>query len=115
MNGMTNQERYADISRISGLSEDIVKRVIAAERESILNSLKRGERAALIGRCVIRPEIKSKLVIGGTLKSYIDLKSEVTSSLKSSLEEMGSFEIADDNVENEHESGIRLRQIPSLI
>ncbi len=115
MNGMTNAERYADISKISGLSEDIVKRVIAAERESILNSLKRGERAALIGRCVLRPEIKSKLVIGGTLKNYIDIKSDVTSSLKSSLEEMGSFEVIEDNISNEGESGIRLRQIPSLI
>ena len=115
MNGMTNQERYSDISRISGLSEDIVRRVIAAERESVLNSLKRGERAALIGRCLIRPEIKSKLVIGGSLKNYIDIKSEVTSSLKSSLEEMGSFEVIEDNMEYDNEPGIRLRQIPSLI
>lgn len=114
MDGMTTQERYNDISERTGLSVDIIKRVLIAERESIVDTLKKGERSALIGRCVIRPELKSKLVIGGELRNYIDLKAEVASSLKSSLEEMGDFEISNEEMDNKQE-GIRLRQIPSLI
>lgn len=114
MNGMTNQERYVDISKRSGLSVDIIKRVISAERDSVLESLKKGERAALIGRCVLRPEIKSKLVVGGDMVKYINIKSEVTSSLKSNLEDIGSFEV-ESGEDNSDMNGIRLRQIPSLI
>ncbi|MBO5388684.1 MAG: hypothetical protein J6A59_11190 [Lachnospiraceae bacterium] len=57
MEGMTTQERYNDICKICGLSEDIVRRVLNAERQSVANSLKRGERATLVGRVTIRPEL----------------------------------------------------------
>ena len=42
MKGMNTQERLDDIKRICGFSEDIIRSVLKAERESILNSLKRG-------------------------------------------------------------------------
>ena len=48
---MTVKERIQDIMDICGLSEDIVRRVLAAERESIKKSLRRGEKVTLIGRC----------------------------------------------------------------
>ena len=111
---MTTQERYEDIAKKSGLSVDIIKRVLIAERESVIESLKKGERATLVGRCAIKPEIKSKLVIGGKLEKYIDLKSEITPSLKTTLEELGEFEDSD-LIDNYDDTGIRLRQIPSLI
>ena len=50
MVGMTTQDRLNDICEISGLSEDIVRRVFDAERQSIVKSLRKGERATLIGR-----------------------------------------------------------------
>ena len=62
---MTVNERLNDISEISGFSVDIVRKVQQAELESILKSLKQGERATLIGRCTIEPSIGSKMAYGG--------------------------------------------------
>ena len=45
MTGMTTQERINDICNISGLSEEIVRRVMDAERKSVAKSLRKGERA----------------------------------------------------------------------
>lgn len=111
MRGMTTQDRYDDICKISGLSEDIVRRVLLAEKQSIIESLKHGERATLIGRCVIRPEIRSKIVIGGKLKNYVKLSVAVADSLECELKSIESFEGNDDV---EEDCGIRLQQIRAL-
>ena len=37
-----------------------------AERKSVAKSLRKGERANLIGRAVIRPELRRKLMVGGS-------------------------------------------------
>ena len=115
MNGMNTQERIDDICKISGLSEDIVRRVFDAERKSIVKSLRKGERATLIGRCVIRPSIRTKLEVGGTQKTYIKLSSDVTSSLQSYLTDLTDFEIEDDCDYNSIPEGILVTQIQSLI
>lgn len=113
MDGMTTQQRYDEICKLSGMSEAIVRRVLNAEKQSIINSLKRGERSTLIGRCVIRPEIKNKIKTGGELTNYIKLSIEVASSLKSNLDGMEEFEKSE--CITEQHSGIRLNQIPSLV
>ena len=114
MNGMTTQERYNDICRISGMSEDIVRRVLNAEKQSIINSLKRGERATLIGRCVIRPELSSKIAIGGGLARYVKLSANVASSLTDEFKSLDSFERSND--ENDvYENSIRVNQISALV
>ncbi len=110
MLGMTTQERIDDICNISGLSEEIVRRVMTAEKESIAKSLRKGERANLIGRAVIRPEIKRKLVVGGSFETYIKLNATVAASLESMLDDLSEFEV--NTVEEEQ--GIRLNQIPAL-
>lgn len=110
MVGMTTQERIDDICKLSGLSEDIVRRVQDAERKSIAKSLRRGERANIIGRAVIRPEVKRRLISGGTFETYIKLSSTASASLESMLDDLATFE-AKQEVE---EAGIRLNQIPSL-
>lgn len=111
MRGMTTQERIEDICKISGLSEDIVRRVMNAEKESITKSLRKGERANLIGRAVIRPEIRQKLLIGGEFEGYIKLSASVAASLESSLSDLTGFETGNTLKE---EPGIRLTQIPAL-
>lgn len=115
MNGLTTQERLDDICKISGLSESIVRRVMDAERQSIANSLRRGERATLIGRCVIRPEIREKVNIGGTITSYVKLKSSPTASLESMLSDLSGFEIDDNDEDDNLPEGIMITQIPALI
>lgn len=113
MNGMTTQERLDDICKISGLSEDIVRRVFDAERQSIAKSLRKGERATLIGRCVIRPEIRSKIEIGGTSVRYIKLSSSVAASMESLLKDMTDFEVDCDP--SDDIPGCLLKQIPALV
>lgn len=110
---MTVQERIEDIMKETGMSEDIVRRVLTAERNSIKRSLKRGEKATMIGRCTITPEIRTKLRKDGTFGRYIKLLIEVNGSLASEFENMSSFEQA---VEDKQEipEGVRLMQIDSL-
>lgn len=111
MRGMTTQERLEDICSISGLSENVVRRVLDAERQSIAKSLKKGERATLIGRCVIRPEIRSKIEIGGQQSTYIKLSSSVATSMESLLQGMTGFEAQD---EDENTEGVWTPQIAAL-
>lgn len=113
MSAMTTQERYNDIAKRSGLSEEIIRRVISAERESIVDSLKRGERATLIGRCVIKPDMRSRMEVGGEIVNYMTVKSSVATSLKARIEEVTDFETVEDTEEDNF--GIRLRQIESLV
>lgn len=113
MNGMTVQERYDDICKKSGLSEEIVRRVISAERESLKESLIKGERATLMGICTLYPHMKTKLEVGGEISKHIRASATVSTSLANELCTKNSFVKQEDNTENE--KGIRLRQIPSLI
>lgn len=114
MDGMTTQNRLDDICKISGLSEDIVRRVFDAERQSIIKSLKKGERANLIGRCVIRPELRSRIVIGGESKQYIRLYSSVSASLEALLKDLTGFEVEYDESYGVPD-GIMAKQISALI
>lgn len=115
MSGMTAQERYDEICKLSGMSEDVVRRVLAAEKESVINSLKRGERATLMGRCVMRPEIKKRFGVGGSVETYIKVTVDAAPSLKTALEECSEYEKggAGDNLGES--KGIKLNQIPHLL
>lgn len=113
MRGMNTQERYDDICKITGLSEDIVRRVLSAQKESLLESLKRGEKASIVGVCTIKPEINSKIAIGGSLDKYVSLRISVSNSLEAQMNKLEKFVESVDTTDNMN--GIRLNQIPSLI
>jgi len=117
---MTTQERYDDIGKISGLSENIVRRVLNAEKTSIEKSLRRGERATIIGRCTIKPEVRKKLEVGGTFKDYIKLIATIAPSLESNVNDESLLKESDDDLEiisniEDSTNGVRLRQIRSLV
>jgi len=117
---MTTQERYDDISKISGLSENIVRRVLNAEKTSIEKSLRRGERATIIGRCTVRPEIRKKLEVGGTFKDYIKLIATIAPSLESNVNDESLLKESDNESESvpsviDYSNGVRIRQIRSLV
>lgn len=97
MTGMNIQDRYDDIASKSGLSEEIVRRVLKASRESLAFSLKKGERATLPGICTFTPEIKNRINIGGeSMTSYIKLKSSPSSAMESELSRVDKFESIED-------------------
>lgn len=93
MRGMSVQERYDDISNLSGLSEDIIRRVFKATRQSIVKSIKRGERATVPGIVTIEPEIKTRINIGGqSMTKYIKLKANASQALDTELSKLQNFE-----------------------
>ena len=90
---MNIQQRYEDISRISGLSEDIIRRVFKATRQSLASSLKHGKRATIPGICTITPEIKNRINIGGdSMSTYIKLKASASSAMESELCGIDNFD-----------------------
>ena len=108
MTGMNIQERYDDIAKISGLSEDIIRRVYKATRQSLAQSLKKGERATLPGICTFTPEISSRINRAKSNEEYITkedrayiskfirIKAGVSSALETELEKLANFESEED-------------------
>jgi len=94
---MTVKERVDDIVKRSGLSEDIVRRVIKAEIDSVVDSLIRGKSATLIGRCRLEPYLAKRIDAGGKIVSKIAVRLFLSSALKSRLEEHESFINNEDN------------------
>ena len=104
MTGMGIQERYDDIAAISGLSEEIIRRVYKATRQSIVKSLKNGERATIPGICTFTPELKDKINYktqdeNDILKRYIKVKASASPALGTELEKLNSFNNTDDEQE----------------
>lgn len=112
MTGMNIQERYDDISKISGLSEEIIRRVFKATRQSLAKSLKQGERATLPGICTLTPELKNRIDIGGeSMTTYIKLKASASSAMETELGKISNFDITseDDRISSEEKGLQRLR------
>ena len=78
-------DRLNDISKRCGLSVDIVRAVIKAETDSIAESLTKCERATLIGRVTLKPEVRTRMCIGGALMDFIKVKATISSVLADSV------------------------------
>jgi len=130
MADMNIQERYSEISQFSGVSEEVVRRVLKACRKSLAASLKRGERATLPGICTMLPEVKNKIELGGTvMTSYIKVKAKASNSMESELEKLSQFDKNEDKNDDsalsklnfintdgsEKNKGIRTAQINALL
>ena len=57
---MNITDRYEDIAKRSGFSEDVVKRILKAMVQSLASSLQKGESATLPGICRLTPNVKYK-------------------------------------------------------
>lgn len=100
MIGMSIQERYDEIAKISGLSEDIIRRVYKATRQSIAKSLKRGERSTIPGICTFTPEVREKINYNAeteedVLRKYIKVKATTSPALETELAKVSEF-VSDD-------------------
>lgn len=113
MTDITIQERYDDIAKRSGLSEDIVRRVLKASRESLAVSLKKGQRATLPGICTMVPEVRNKVELGAdTMISYIKVKANPSAAMESELSKLGKFNSSDEEafeMERQKQALSRLR------
>lgn len=100
MSAMSLQERYDEVSMLSGLSEEVIRRVYKATRQSLAMSLKRGELATLPGICSITPEIRNRIDIGGeSMTSYIKLKAKPSTALDSEIAKLDNFESEEEQKE----------------
>ena len=117
MNSISMQERYDEISKLSGLSEDVLRRAFKAAKTSLATSLRKGERATLPGICTLTPEIRHNINPGGESRtSYIHVKAKASSSLESELAKIDHFETIDEIEERiqSEESGLsRLNYLDS--
>lgn len=104
---MTVNERITDIGKRTGLSEEIIRRVLTAETESVIESLKKGERATLINRCSFTPSLKTRLKVGGELETYIKVSAKPSTIIDNYFKQVGEFE---DGGKSEME---RLKEIDS--
>ena len=99
------RQRYADISKRCGLSEDIVKRVLKAETEYTIEELKHGEQVILAGRCIMKPELVSRSSFkadeGLVINKGIKVKIKPTTSLESKLSMCSEFEEEDSDISEE--------------
>lgn len=118
---MTVQERLNEISQLSGLSVEMVRRVLNAEAESLAESVKKGERATLIGRCTMVPYISTKIDHNGKVVKTIKLSSKVSDSFKNRVSGLSEFQKEDTEEEDLMEKfrkdnpGIRTVQINGLL
>ena len=115
MTGMNIQERYDDIARISGFSEDVIRRIFKATRQSLAESLKKGERATLPGICTVMPEVRYKLDCGGeTMSSYIKLKASASSALETELAKIQNFKSEEYENNRKAEEDSRVAQLTTM-
>ena len=117
---MTVNERIIDIQKRTGLSENIIRSVLKAETDSVIESLKKGERATLIGRCTFTPIKKSKLEVGGVLNTCLRVSVKASTKIENILRETEDFEVSEEqDIQlkelNEQESKLLLSQIKDLV
>ena len=114
---MTVQERYNDICRRSGFSEEIVRRVLTAETDSCRESLRRGEKVTLMGRCTIRPNIayRASLAAPDGIERAVRLKAKANITLEESVRNADFDEDKNTDVEVGYRDGIMTTQIGALV
>lgn len=90
---MTVNERIQDISKRTGLSEEIIRRVLGAETESVIESLQRGERATMINRCSFTPSVKTRLALGGSsVETYIKVTAKPSTMIDNHFKQVKHFD-----------------------
>lgn len=131
---MNIQDRYLDIAEISGLSEDIVRRVLRASKQSLCKTLAQGKTATLPGICTMDAELRERLSKTNSLEvvDYVRVKVKPSASMEADLQGMMSKSSKDinsngltiqkseltfvqDNDSNGSDVGIRLKQINALL
>lgn len=117
MSAMTLQQRYEDIAKRSGFSENVVKRVMSAQADSIIQSLKSGDSATIPQICKINPELRKcikKDPNGGFIETkYIRVRAKPMYSLQEKLGDIEEY--IEDTEENNEDEDIRVAQIGSLM
>lgn len=93
---MTKTARVEDIANRCGYSIEVVNAVLKAEKESTIDSLKRGEKVTLPGRCLISPVMKTRpAYVNGqlTTENYLSATMRPLQSLLDCIEHVSEYEV----------------------
>lgn len=115
---MTLNERYRDVSERTGLSEEIIRRVLSGFADSGKDSLRHGEAVTVPGLSTLTPELREKTVIeNGVMltRQYIKVKIKPTHSLATEMDMCDRFEEREETEEIDYGSNIRIGQIAALM
>lgn len=74
---MTLKERINDICDMTGFTEDVVRRIMEAECESLAQTLAKGEKATLLGRATFVTSKVSRAVSSEDNSGELQLASEI--------------------------------------
>jgi hypothetical protein len=129
---MNISDRYKEISRLSGASEEIVRAVLRACQQTAAKSLQGGNEVTIPGLVTFIPTVKSNIDIQKQdVTKYVGIRAKASQSLTALMndpnrnkyvsEGKSIVEDLEDNLNYMSESdiqaknaGIRLRQIGSL-
>ena len=101
---MTVSERYADISRRTGLSEDIIRSILSATRDSIADSLRREDRATIPGICTFTSEMRRMMKLNPETQSMESTKFvKIKSKPSEAFEQLINTESSIQKMSEEHE------------
>lgn len=82
---MNVNERIADICKLTGFKEDVVRRVLEAEGDSLAKSLASGEKSVLLGMCTFIPSIGKRLLHDENGNTIIEDRATLTVTPSKSL------------------------------
>lgn len=115
---MTVGERIKDIENRTGLSEKIIRTVLEAETQSVMESLERGEKATLIGRCTFTPAVTTRVVNEDEKSYHLRASAKVSSRISNYLFSKDKYLDVDmDSIEKEMtklDGDVKLFQIEEL-
>lgn len=107
----TIAERMQDICNRSGLSMEIVQRVMIARADSILDDLKNGLRVVDYGVSSMTPYTTNKLCVGGMGK-YVGVKCEVSPRIIDALNSVENYTIDESDDDN---GNVRVQTLPAFM
>lgn len=104
-----SKSRLDAISAECGLSTDIVRRVLEAQKNVAVDSLLHGEKVIITGLCAIVPMVKSTLT-AGVATTEVKAKAIESASLLAELKNHKAFETREE-FDEELEAGVRTLNI----
>ena len=94
------KEMYGKIESKSGLSEEIIRRILRATKEAVVEELRQGKTVTVPSIVTFTPVSKSRINIGGdSLTQYIKIKAKPSNALESELSHGSSCSINSDNLD----------------
>lgn len=107
----TIAERMQDIVERSGLSMDIVQRVMSARADSILDDLMSGMRVVDYGVCSLTPYTTKKLSVGG-VGNHVGVKCDVSPRIVEALNNVDNYEVDESD---DDRGSIRVVTLPAFM